>query len=100
MSRQYKVPQGTLQRETRDLTRQLKGIQTNYRFGIITKKRAKQAGAKVITEHYNTLLALTRGNLGYNLKRPVSLTPEDKRRLDNWRDQAIQDFGDIIDDVK
>jgi hypothetical protein len=66
----------------------------------MTKERAKRVGARVITDHYNTLLSLTRGNLGYNLKRPVTLTPEDQRRLDNWRDQAIRDFGDIIDDVK
>ena len=100
MSRQIKIDTSTQQRETKDLTRQLKGIELNYRFGIIPKKRAKQIGERLITKHYYTLLALTRGRLGYNLKRNVTLTPEDKRRLDTWKNQAIKDFGAILDDAR
>ena len=100
MSRQIKIDTSTQTRETKDLTRQLKGIELNYRFGIITKKRAKKIVKRLITEHYYTLLALTRGRLGYNLKRDVTLTPEDKRRLDAWKNQATKDFGAILDDAR
>jgi len=100
MSRTLKVDTGTQDRETRDLTRRLKGIEINYRFGIIDKKRAKRLSTRVIDDHYHTLLSLTRGRLGYNLKRNVTLSPEDKRRLDNWRNQAIRDFEAILDDTK
>jgi len=94
------IGQGAQQRETADLTRRLKGIQTNYRFGIMDKARAQYTGARVIEDHYQTLLRLTRGRLGYSLGRPVSLSPEDQRRLDRWRDEAIKDWGAILDDVK
>ncbi len=100
MSRHIMIDQGAQRRETADLTRQLKGIQTNYRFGIIDKRRAKKLGARVIDDHYKTLLRLTRGRLGYSLRRPVTLTPEDQRRLDQWRDDAITDWNTILDDVK
>ena len=100
MSRRIKVDTGTQDRETADLTRRLKGVELNYRFGIIDKVRAKQMSTRIIDDHYHTLLSLTRGRLGYNLKRNVSLTPEDKRRLDGWRDQAIRDFEAIIDDTR
>ena len=100
MSRHIMIDQGAQQRETADLTRRLKGIQTNYRFGIMDKARAQKAGARVIDDHYKTLLRLTRGRLGYALKRPVTLTPEDRRRLDRWRDEAIEDWNTILDDVK
>lgn len=100
MSRHIMISRGTQERETADLTRRLKGIQTNYRFGIMDKARAKSQGARVINEHYKTLLRLTKGRLGYNLARPVTLTPEDQRRLDQWRDDAIKDWNMILDDVK
>ncbi|MBA7707967.1 hypothetical protein ES703_116852 [subsurface metagenome] len=100
MSRHIMIGLGAQERETADLTRQLKGIQINYRFGIIDKARAQRAGARVIDDHYQTLLRLTRGRLGYSLNRPVSLTPEDQRRLDRWRDEAVEDFNTILDNVK
>ncbi len=100
MSRRIKIDTGTQRRETADLTRRLKGINVNYRFGIVDKRRAKKLGKRVIEDHYQTLLKLTKGRLGYALKRPVTLTPEDQRRLDNWRNQAIRDFEAIIDDTR
>ena len=100
MSRRIRVDQGTQQRETRELTTRLKGVETNYRFGIITKERAKRVGERIITDHYHTLLRLTHSRLFYYIKQPVSISPEDQRRLDGWRDQAIQDFWRIIDDTR
>ena len=100
MSRQFSIDTGTQTRETRELTARLKGVQINYRFGIITKKRAKQLGKRIITNHYNTLLTLTQGRLGYNIQRNVNLTPEDQQRLDQWRNQAIKDFEAILDDTR
>lgn len=100
MSRHILIGQGAQERETADLTRRLKGIQINYRFDIIDKARAQRQGARVIEDHYKTLLRLTRGRLGYSLGRPVSLAPEEQRRLDRWRDEAIEDWNRILDDVK
>jgi len=100
MFRHIMIGQGAQERETADLTRRLKGIQINYRFGIMDKKRAQLVGARVIDDHYKTMIRLTRGRLGYALKRPVSLSPEDQRRLDRWRDEAIEDWNTILDDVK
>lgn len=100
MSRRIKIDTGTQNRETADLTRRLKGVELNYRFGIIDKRRAKKMGATIINDHYNTLLRLTRGRLGYNIKRNVTLTKEDQKRLDDWRNQAIRDFEAIIDDTR
>jgi len=94
------IYQGTQERETADLTRQLKGIQINYRFGIMDKARARLVGARVIEDHYKTLLRLTQGRLGYALKRPVTLAPEEQRRLERWRDEYIEDWNMILDDVK
>jgi len=95
MFRHIMIGQGAQERETADLTRRLKGIQINYRFGIMDKKRAQLVGARVIDDHYKTMIRLTRGRLGYALKRPVSLSPEDQRRLDRWRDEAIEDWNTI-----
>ena len=100
MSRRIKVDTGTQKRETADLTRRLKGTEINYRFGIITKQRAKQMGKRIISDHYNTLLRLTRDRLGYSIQRNVSLSPENKHSLDTWRNQAIKDFEAIIDDTR
>jgi len=100
LSRRIRVDTGTQTRETADLTRRLKGVELNYRFGIIDKRRAKQMGTRIIGDHYNTLLRLTRGRLGYSLGRDVTLTPEDRRRLDTWRKEAIKDFEAIIDDSR
>jgi len=94
------IERGAQERETADLTRRLKGIQTNYRFGIMDKARARYIGARVIEDHYQTLLRLTRGRLGYSLGRPVTLAPEEQRRLDRWRDEATADWNAILDDVK
>ena len=100
MSRRIRVDTGTQTRETADLTRRLRGVELNYRFGIIDKQRAKQMGASVINDHYNTILRLTRDRLGYSIQRTVSLSPENKRSLDDWRKQAIKDFEAIIDDTR
>jgi len=94
------IGRGAQERETADLTRRLKGIQINYRFGIMNKKRAQRLGARVIDDHYKTLLRLTQGRLGYSLRRPVTLAPEDRRRLDRWRDEAVEDWNTMLDDVK
>jgi len=94
------IDRGAQERETADLTRRLKGIQTNYRFGIMDKARAQIVGARVIDDHYKTLLRMTRGRLSYSLGRPITLAPEDRRRLERWRDEALEDWNTILDDVK
>lgn len=94
------IDPGTQRRETADLTRRLKGVRLNYRFAIINKRRAKTLGKRIIEDHYQTMLKLTQGRLGYAINRPVSLTLEDQRRLDSWRDQAVRDFEAIIDDTR
>jgi hypothetical protein len=100
LSRRIKIDSRTQLRETDDLTRQLKGVEINYRFGIIDKRRAKRLGARIITDHYNLLLSLSRSRLGLSIQRSVSLSPENKLQLNAWRKQAIRDFGVILDDAR
>jgi len=101
MSQQrLKIDPGTQRRETRDLSRQLKGVRLNYRFGIIDKRRAKTLGKRIIDDHYQTLLRLTGERFWYATRRRTTIAPEDQLRLDRWRDEAISDFEAIIDDIR
>ncbi len=100
MSRQIGINPSIQKRNVADLTRRIKGVQLKYRFALIDKRRAKMLGREIMEDHYRTLLRLTKGHLGYALTRLVSLSPEDQRRLDQWRSDAIKDFEAIIDDIR
>ncbi len=100
VGRNIQISPSIQKRHVADLTRRLKGVRLNYRFELMDKRRAKMLGRRIIEDHYQTLLRLTKGYLGYALKRSVSLSPEDQRRLDQWRDEAIRDFEAIIDDTR
>ena len=94
------ISQGAQDREVRDLSRRLKGIIINYRFRQISLARAKRLGARVIDQHYRKLLDLSQRRIRVSTHQVAELTPETKRRLDNWRKQAVEDFEAILEDVK
>jgi len=100
MSRRIRVGRGLHGRQTRDLSRRLKGIITNYRFALITKKRARELGRAAIDDEFETLLRASRDRVRTALRRPVELPPEERRRLERWRDDYIGDFNAILADVK
>lgn len=82
------------------MTRQLKGVVINYRFGVITKQRATEAGRRIIEDEFKTLLRMSRDRVRWTIRKVGELPPEAQRRLERWRDEYVQDFLKILDDVK
>lgn len=100
MSRRIRVGQGASNRFAADIIRRLKGIVISYRHDFYSKEIAKERGKTVIEDEFDALLRLSRDRVRWTLKRPVELPPEERRRLERWRDDYIKDFYGIIDDVK
>ena len=85
---------------TSTLTRRLMGIKNNYFWGLMTKKRAKEQGRLAIEDEFRTLLRVGRDRVQYALKRRIGLPPEERGRLERWRDGYILDWERIVDDIK
>jgi len=100
MSRTIRVGQGAQNRFAADLNRKLKAIIISYRHDFYTKEVAKERGKVAIEDEFNALLRLSRDRVRWTLRRPVELPPEERRRMERWRDEYIRDFNAIIDDVK
>jgi len=100
MSQRIRVGQGTQNRSAADLNRKLKAIIISYRHDFYSKETAKERGKAAIEDEFESLLRLSRERVRWTLKRPVELPPEERRRLERWRDDYIKDFYGIIDDVK
>ena len=82
------------------LTRRLMGIKNNYFWGLISKERAKASGRAAIEDEFKTLLRVSRDRVQYTFKRRIELPPEERDRLERWRDEYVVDWGRIMDDVK
>jgi len=100
MTRRIMVSRGTQDMLTRDLNRQLLSIRRNYYHGLTSKAQAKASGKAVIEDEFLTLLRVGRDRIRYDLGRVAELPPEDRARLERWRDNYIADWGRIIDDIK
>jgi len=100
MSRRIRIGHGALERETKDITRQLKAVVINFRSGVASKKRAREKAKQIISRQFDTLLRMSRDRIQYQLKRVVELPPEELARLERWRDEYIEDFYKILDDVE
>jgi len=100
MSRRVRVARGTHDRETADLERQLKAIIINYRFGVVNRQRAMDKARALINRQFDDLLAIARSRVHTATGRRVELPPEERRRMERWRDEYINDFEGILSDVK
>ena len=100
MTQRITIGRGTQDVLTRDLNRRLLAIRRNYYHGLISKERAKESGRRVIEDEFEVLLKVSHDRVQYVLRRPVNLPPEERARLERWRDNYVADFGKIIDDVK
>jgi len=100
MTQRILVGRGTQDMLTSVLTRHLIGIKNNYFWGLISKERAKASGRAVIEHEFETLLRVSRDRVQYTFKRKIELPPEEKIRLERWRDDYIVDWERIIDDIK
>ena len=85
---------------TRDLSRRLMAIRRNYRHGLMSKAWAKTSGKAVIEDEFEVLLRVSQNRIQYALRRKTDLPPEERSRLERWRDGYIMDWGRIIDDIK
>ena len=94
------ISQGAQDREVRDLGRRLKSIIINYRFRLISKKNAIRKGTRIITEHYDKLLNLSRLRVRVSTSQVAELSPDNQRQLEQWRDGYIADFKAIVNDTR
>ena len=94
------IGQGAIDLQVAQFTVQLKAIVMNYRFGQIDKRTAKKMGVRRIEQHYRAMLGLSKSRTIYALGPGATLMPEDRKRLDRWKEQTIDDFKAIIDDVR
>ena len=85
---------------TKDLSHQLKAIATSYRHRFYSKEVAKERGKQRIEDEFETLLRVSRDRVRWTLRRPVELPPEERTRLERWRDETILGFYKILDDIK
>jgi len=100
MSQRIRVGQGTQNRFATDLNRKLKAIIISYRHDFYSKETAKERGKVAIEDEFDSLLRLSHDRVRWTLKRPVDLPPEERRRMERWRNDYVKDFNGIIDDVK
>lgn len=94
------IGQGAIDLQVTQFTIQLKTIVMNYRFGQIDKRTAKKMGTRRVEQHYRAMLGLSKSRTIYALGPGATLMPEDRKRLERWKQGAIEDFKAIIDDVK
>ena len=97
--RHVMMQSGAINRESMDLTRQLNNIMFQYKFGQITLTQAKLKAERVIQRHYDSLLALTKTRIRYALGPGGELSPEHKQQLERWKQDAIDNFNVILDDI-
>jgi len=109
MTQRIIIGRGTQDMLTNDLNRKLMAIRRNYYHGLISKAQAKASGRAVIEDEFETLLRVSRNRVQYTFRRKIELPtfrrkielpPEDRARLERWRDDYIGDWGRIIDDIK
>lgn len=100
MTQRILIGRGIQDMLTGDLTRRLMGIKNSYFWGLISKKRAKASGKAVIEDEFKTLLRVSRDRVQYTFRRKIELPPEERTRLERWRDGYIEDWKRIIDDIK
>jgi len=84
----------------RDLSRRLMAIRRNYRHRLISASWAKSTGKAAIEDEFRTLLRVSQNRVQYALKRRIELPPEERARLERWRDEYVKDWERIVDDVK
>lgn len=94
------IGQGAIDVQVAQFTVQLKAIVLQYRFGQISKRYAKKLGERRIKQHYEAMLGLSRSRIIYAMGPDPTLMPEDIKRLERWKQETIDDFKAIIDDVK
>jgi len=94
------IGQGAIDLQVAQFTIQLKAIVLQYRFGQINKRYAKKLGERRINQHYNAMLGLSKSRTIYALGPGATLMPEDRARLEQWKNSEIENFKAIIDDVK
>jgi len=78
----------------------LKGLATNYRFGFLSKEQAKKQGRRLIDNHFETMLRMSRDRIRTAVKVVGELPPEERRRMERWRDDETRNFNGILDDVR
>lgn len=100
MSRRVRVGRGTQTRFTADLSRRLKGVMVNYRHGQLSKDEARAKARRLIDTEFQTLLAVSRNRVRIAVGKVGELPPEERRRLERWRDEYLDDFYGILDDVR
>ena len=100
MSRRIRVGRGTHKRFTADLTRRLKEIERSYRHRQLSKERARAKAQRVVDAEFETLLAVSRNRVRMAVGKVGELPPEERRRLEQWRDEYIKGFYGILDDAK
>jgi len=74
-------------------------IRRNLRFRLISAEWAKTTGRKAIENEFDTLLRVSRDRVQYTLRRKVELPPEERERLERWRDGYVADWERIVDDI-
>ena len=94
------IGRGTQDMLTRDLSRRLMAIRRNYHHGLLSKERAKASGNAVIEDEFETRLRVSRDRVQYIFRRKIELPPEERTRLERWRDGYIEDWERIIDDIR
>ena len=101
MSRRHiLIGQGAIDLQVTQFTIQLKAIVLQYRFRQIDKRRAKKLGTRRINQHYKAMLGLSKSRTIYALGPGATLMPEDRKRLEQWKNNEIDNFEAIIDDVR
>ena len=99
MTQRILIGRGTQDMLARDLSRWLMAIRRNLRFRLISAEWAKTTGRKAIENEFETLLKVSQNRVQYTLRRKVELPPEERQRLERWRDEYVVDWERIVDDI-
>ena len=99
MTQRILIGRGTQDMLVRDLSRRLMAIRRNLRFRLISAEWAKTTGKHAIENEFETLLRVSRDRVKYTLRRKVELPPEERGRLERWRDGYVADWERIVDDI-
>jgi len=100
VSRRIRVGRGTHKRFTADLTRRLKQLSIIYRDGMLSKEQTRTKAKRIIDAEFEVLLAVSRNRVKMAVGKVGELPPEERRRLEQWRNEYLKDFYGILDDAK
>ena len=97
--RRISIPDGTYIRYSNRVNAKLQRLYRRYRHKKLTKPEVRKRGKKVIDEQFEDMTKFVDRFFKRKLGKTDDLSSDDKKELDKWRDETIESWNGIVDDM-